>query len=93
MSAEATEQKRVEAALSESEERFYAIFSQTAVGIAQIGLDGTLLLLNNRLCEMILSFAIMASARSRLTWNDLGTNNRSTCQPFSCLSFDSSDSC
>jgi hypothetical protein len=40
-----------------------------------------------------LSFAIIASARSRLTWNGLGTNNRSTCQPFSCLSFDSSDSC
>jgi hypothetical protein len=40
-----------------------------------------------------LSFAIFASGRSRLTWNDLGTNNRSTCQPFFCLSFDSSDSC
>ena len=40
-----------------------------------------------------LSFAIIASARSRLTWNGLGMNNRSICQPFSCLSFDSSDSC
>ena len=38
-------------------------------------------------------FAIIASARSRLTRNGLGTNNRSTCQPFSCLYFDSSDSC
>ena len=49
MSAKATEQKRV----SESEERFRAIFSQTAVGMALIGLDGTWLLVNNRLCEML----------------------------------------
>ena len=53
MSGEGTEPKRGEAALSGSEERFHAIFSQTAVGIAQIGLDGTWLLLNNRLCEML----------------------------------------
>jgi len=37
-------------------------------------------------------FAIIASARSRLTLNGLGPNNRRACQPFSCLSFDSSDS-
>src|SRR5262249_54246945 len=41
----------------------------------------------------ILSFAIIASARSRLTWNGLTTNHQGTCRPFSCLSFDSSDSC
>jgi hypothetical protein len=40
-----------------------------------------------------LTFAIIASARGRLTRNGLGPNNRSICQPFSCLSFDSSDSC
>ena len=28
-----------------------------------------------------LSFVIIASARSRLTWNGLGPNNRSICQP------------
>src|SRR5262249_4874796 len=33
-----------------------------------------------------LSFAIIASARSRLTWNALGTNDWRTCQPFSRLS-------
>src|SRR5262244_3856660 len=32
---------------------------------------------------------MIASARSRLTWNGLGPNNRSICRPFSCLSFDS----
>jgi hypothetical protein len=52
------------------------------------GLVNQELLLQNEL-----SFAIIAPARSSLTWNRLRTNNRSTCQPFSCLSFDSSDSC
>jgi two-component system cell cycle sensor histidine kinase/response regulator CckA len=42
-----------EAALSASEERFQAIFAQAAVGIAQIGLDGSWLLVNNRFCQML----------------------------------------
>ena len=41
---------------------------------------------------LMLWFAIIASARSRLTLNGLGPNNRRACQPFSCLPFDSSDS-
>jgi len=53
MSAEGTERKRFEASLSESEERFQAIFAQAAVGIAQIGLNGEWLLVNNKLCEML----------------------------------------
>ena len=53
MSAKATQRKGAEAALSESEERFQAIFNQAAVGIAQIGLDGTWLLVNNRFCQML----------------------------------------
>ncbi|HKE25378.1 MAG TPA: PAS domain S-box protein [Bryobacteraceae bacterium] len=38
---------------SECDERFHAIFSQAAVGIAQLGLDGKWLLVNNRFCEML----------------------------------------
>jgi two-component system cell cycle sensor histidine kinase/response regulator CckA len=53
MSAEGTERKSAEAALSESEERFQAIFVQAAVGIAQIGLNGAWLLVNNRFCQML----------------------------------------
>jgi two-component system cell cycle sensor histidine kinase/response regulator CckA len=53
MSVEDTERKSAEAALSESEERFQAIFVQAAVGIAQIGLDGAWLLVNNRFCQML----------------------------------------
>jgi two-component system cell cycle sensor histidine kinase/response regulator CckA len=53
MSAEGTERKSAEAALSESEERFQAIFAQAAVGIAQIGLDGAWLLVNSRFCQML----------------------------------------
>ena len=53
MSEEGTERKRIEAFVSESEERFQAIFSQAAVGIAQIGLNGEWLLVNNKLCEML----------------------------------------
>ena len=46
MSAEGTGRQQVEAPRSDSEERFQAIFAQAAVGIAQIGLDGTWLLVN-----------------------------------------------
>ncbi len=52
MSSEGTERKRAEA-VTESDERFQAIFAQAAVGIAQIGLDGEWLLVNNRFCQML----------------------------------------
>src|SRR5215471_7884000 len=42
-----------ESNLSESDERFCAIFSHAAVGMAQVGLDGKWLLVNNRFCEML----------------------------------------
>jgi PAS domain S-box-containing protein len=44
---------RRESNLNESDERFCAIFSQAAVGMAQVGLDGKWLLVNNRFCEML----------------------------------------
>jgi two-component system cell cycle sensor histidine kinase/response regulator CckA len=51
--SDGTERKSAGAALSESEERFQAIFAQAAVGIAQIGLDGKWLLVNSRFCQML----------------------------------------
>jgi PAS domain S-box-containing protein len=48
-----TEGKRAEAALRESEQRFRVTFFQAAVGIAQTGLDGQWLLINDRYCEML----------------------------------------
>jgi len=53
MSTEGTERRRVDTGVSESEERLQEIFSHAAVGIAQIGLDGEWLLVNNRYCEML----------------------------------------
>jgi two-component system, NarL family, sensor histidine kinase UhpB len=48
-----TERKRAEQALQDSEERFRAIFDQAAVGIAQLSPEGTVLLANQRLCDML----------------------------------------
>lgn len=48
-----TEQIRVEKLLRESEERFRATFSQAAVGIAHVGLNGEWLTVNQRLCDII----------------------------------------
>jgi len=50
---EAAERQRAEIALRESEQRFRAILSQAAVGIAQTSTDGQWLLLNNRFCEIL----------------------------------------
>jgi PAS domain S-box-containing protein len=47
-----TKGKRAEAALRESNQRFRAIFTQAAVGLAQTDLDGKWLLLNDRFCEI-----------------------------------------
>ena len=53
MSTEGTKQSRAETGLDDNEKRLQAIFSLAAVGIAQIGLDGAWLLVNNRYCEML----------------------------------------
>lgn len=47
------DRKRSEAALAESEEKFRAIFHQAAVGIAQVAPDGTWLLVNEKLCQIL----------------------------------------
>lgn len=44
---------RAHAALHESEARFRATFNQAAVGIAQTGLDGRWLNVNDKLCEIV----------------------------------------
>jgi PAS domain S-box-containing protein len=48
-----TERLQAEEALRESEERFHAIFNLAAVGIAQVTIDGKLLLINEKLCDII----------------------------------------
>lgn len=46
------ERKHIEESLRESEERFRATFEQAAVGIAHIDVDGRLLRVNDKLCEI-----------------------------------------
>ncbi len=48
-----TARKRTAIALAESEARFSATFEQAAVGIAQVGLDGRWLRVNQRLCHIV----------------------------------------
>ncbi len=48
-----TEHKNAEEALRQSEKRFRGTFENAAVGIALVGLEGELLLVNDRLCEIV----------------------------------------
>ena len=47
------QRKRSEAALRESEERFRAIFSQAAVGVAQLSLEGRVEFVNDCYCRIV----------------------------------------
>lgn len=47
------ETNQAELALRQSEERFRAIFEQAGIGIDQTSMDGTLLKVNQRLCEIV----------------------------------------
>lgn len=47
------ERQQAEKSLRESEQRLAAIFNQAAVGIAQVGLDGKWLLVNQKLCDIV----------------------------------------
>jgi len=51
MSVGGTKRTRVRAARSESEE--YAFILQAPIGMVRIGLDGALLLVNDRYCQML----------------------------------------
>ena len=51
--AQALERARAENALRESEERFRALVSQATAGIAESGMDSSLLFVNPRFCEML----------------------------------------
>jgi PAS domain S-box-containing protein len=53
MSAQVSGRQHVEAALSDSEASFQAIFDHAALGIAQIGLDKSWMRVNNRFCQML----------------------------------------
>ncbi len=62
---------RLEIALSElreSEERFRATFEQAAVGVAHVSIDGRLLRVNDKLCEI---FGYAQEGMLRLTLQDL----------------------
>ena len=48
-----TERRRIEEILRESEERFRATFEHAAIGAAQVGIDGSWLRVNRRLCEIV----------------------------------------
>lgn len=48
-----TERMHSEAALAESEQRFRATFEQAAVGMAQTTLEGRLIMVNQKLCEIV----------------------------------------
>jgi PAS domain S-box-containing protein len=47
------QRKQAEAARREIEERFRAIFQQAAMGVAQVNLDGKVVMMNDRYCEVL----------------------------------------
>ena len=53
MSADITERKRLEDELQASERRFRTAFEQAAIGIAHVGFDGSWLLVNQKLCDIV----------------------------------------
>ncbi|MEH2024279.1 PAS domain S-box protein [Nostoc sp.] len=53
LQVEITERQRIEEALRESEQRFRAAFHQAAVGIAHVAIDGSWLLVNQKLCDIL----------------------------------------
>jgi PAS domain S-box-containing protein len=53
LQAEIADRQQVEEALRTSEQRFRATFNQAAVGIAQVGIDGQWLLVNQKLCDIV----------------------------------------
>jgi len=48
-----TERKLADAKVAESEKRFRNTFEQAAVGVAHVGIDGSWLKVNRRLCDML----------------------------------------
>ncbi len=48
-----TDQRRASAALSESEDRFLAVFEQAGVGVARLDLNGRWVEANRRLCDIL----------------------------------------
>lgn len=53
VSRDITGQKAAEQAIRESEESFRGTFDNAAVGIAHVGLDGSWLMVNDRLCQSV----------------------------------------
>jgi PAS domain S-box-containing protein len=53
ISNDISDRKRSERALAESAQRFRDTFEQAAVGMAQASVDGKLLLVNQKLCEIV----------------------------------------
>ncbi len=52
-SHDATERRRAEEALRESEERFRSAFEHAAIGMALMGTNGRILQANQSMCEML----------------------------------------
>jgi PAS domain S-box-containing protein len=53
LAADVTERRRQEEAVRASEGLFRAVFEQAAVGVAQVGLDGRWVRVNERLCQIL----------------------------------------
>jgi PAS domain S-box-containing protein len=53
MPAEVTPQNTAELAISKAEQRFREVFEHSPAGVARVGMDGTWLEVNDKLCEML----------------------------------------